>query len=316
MIEFMKTTYTYIRDASVSFRLSNRMLHCDDASANIEFMFSLLIEPNDLYCRWNHLQEITLIRPIIDSMICLPDIFLQSFFIYSSVRQIILKKTISYRRIPILTICYWKTLRSLLDNNGGMYEEIMSDFQNSNLSSIIFKVEHLKLFIDDYSTQQASFSTLIRDNLLELTVSIQDEQFQEFDGHLFSRLFVNLSDHCQLRFFMHVHFRRIMTDRDINVLLESYNTSFYKKYQSNVQLRKYRPSCQRNIDSSKIFTLSSCTFRSNIMHIDDAISSLVRRQRFSLSNLCSCVNQHVILTVHHRKLSSCINEHTNFHFSH
>ncbi|CAF0806081.1 unnamed protein product [Rotaria sp. Silwood1] len=236
IINFFKCCLNYISTYSVSLKLTNKILQYDSCSANIEFIFSSLLDYNQLKYLIMNLQQLIFIRPIIDTTICLPDIILESFIIYSFNDKIIFKKNISQHKIDCIMICSNEILRSLLVDNGGIYNQILINFQNPIIHTIIPFVRHLKLYIDAYNQQWIHMSPLIINTISELTLFIIDNQFEYYNGQLFSSLLQNISNNCHLHFYLQFIPNVIITRRDIDVLAQSFQNDFYIQHQSNVTI--------------------------------------------------------------------------------
>jgi len=236
MIDFFKNSFSHISSYSYSLKLTNRIYHYDSCSANIEFIFSSLMDLNQLKDLLNNLQQLIFIRPIIDPFICLPDIILQLFIIYTFNEKIILKKNFFQQRFDNIMICSNEIMRSLLTDNGEISNQILINFQNPLISTIIPFVRHLKLYIDNYNQQWILMSSLINENISELTILIFDNKFEYYNGQIFSSLLKNLSKTCHLHFYLQFIPNLILTRRDIDTLFQSFQTDFYIQHQSNITI--------------------------------------------------------------------------------
>jgi hypothetical protein len=234
MIEFFKNSFSHISTYSYSLKLTNKISYYDSCSANIEFIFSSLMDLNQLKDLLNNLQQLIFIRPIIDPIICLPDIILQLFIIYTFNEKIVLKKNFSQQRFDNIMICSNEILRSLLTDSGEISNQILINFQNPLINTIIPFIRHLKLYIDNYNQQWILMSSVINENISELTIIIFDNKFEYYNGQIFSSLVKNLSKTCHLHFYLQFIPNFILTRRDIDVLFQSFQTDFYIQHQSNV----------------------------------------------------------------------------------
>ncbi|CAF1345661.1 unnamed protein product, partial [Rotaria sordida] len=213
-----------------------------------------------------NLQQLILIRPIIDTTICLPDIILQSFIIYSLNDKIILKKNISHNNINCIMICSNDIMRSLLVDNGGIYNQILINFQNPIIHTIIPFVRHLKLYIDVYNQQWIHMSSLIVNTLSELTILIIDNQFEFYNGQLFSSLLQNISNNCHLHFYLQFIPDIYIMRRDIDTLAQSFQNDFYIQHQSNVTIAYCRNFQVANDCPLLIYTSPFCASKITLIN--------------------------------------------------
>lgn len=233
---FLKNFSSFLSTRCYSLRLWNKNSYDGTCSANIEFIFSSLLDSYQLKSLLNNLEHITFIRPIIDTAICLPDILLQSFIVHSLNDRIIFRKRISLKKIDSIMMCSNEVMRSLLVDNGGIYNQIFVNFQNSINPSILPFIKHLKLYVNSYSQQWIYMLPFIVNTLSELTILIIDNQFEHYNGNVFSSLFQNIGENCHLHFYLQFLPNFFLTNRDVDTLVQSFQNEFYIKHQSNVTI--------------------------------------------------------------------------------
>ena len=275
LTDFMKTAFPFVTKFGGSLTLSNSDPTEGDCSANIEFFFSCLIDPKDLYSRWDQLQKITFVRPIIDSTICLPDIFLRSCLFYPSRDRIILRKAISANRIPAMMLCSLEVLRSSLGNHGGVHDQLLLDYENPIVNSLIPRVEHLILHVDNYEHQWNWMSPLINPALVELTVIVQDDCFEDYSGDQFRLLIDKVSDHCRLQFFLRVCPTRRILQTDLDDLVQSYNALFYTEHQCTVAIAYCRNVRQARNLPLMIYTSPLCISKLALVEHQETVGTEV-----------------------------------------
>ena len=302
LTNFMKASLPLVSEFLESFTLSNSDMTEDHCSANIEFVFSSLIDPSDLYSHWNHLQQITFIRPLVDSMICLPDLFLQSFFLYPSRDRIILRKSISTNRIPVLMICSLEVLRSSLVNHGGLYDQVLVGYRNTTVNSLMPRVRHLKFHIDNYEQQWSWMSPLINAALVEFTVILQDNRFTDYYGHMFSSLVEKISVQCRLHFFLRVCSTQLIAHTNMDNLVQSFHSDFYTEHQSNVTIAYSRYALQSSYRPLLIYTSPLCISKLTLVENQEVIGPEVRRGR----RVWHTEKSSLLFTTHSRKCRSTL----------
>jgi hypothetical protein len=273
---FFKTSFNYISISGRSLKLTNHILNEDSCSANIEFIFSSLMDSYQLKNLLENLQHLVFIRPIIDINICLPDIILQSFIIYSSNDKIIFKKNRSQQRIDNIMICSNHIMRSLLGDNGGLYNQIFVNFQNPVVNAIIPFVRHLKLYIDNHVEQWIQMSSLINNTISELTLLIIDDHFEYYLGQRFSSLLVpNISNNCHLHFYLQTTPNPLLTSTEINLVIQSFHSDFYIQHQSNVTIAYCHDSYISNDWSLAIYTSPFCASEFTIIKNQEIVGTCV-----------------------------------------
>ncbi|CAF2746608.1 unnamed protein product [Rotaria sp. Silwood2] len=265
-INFFKNFLNYRSTCYFSLKLTNKILQFDSCSANIEFIFSSLLDPNQLKYLIKNLQQLIFIRPIIDTTLCLPDIILQSFIVHSLNDKIIFKKNVSQHKIDCVMICSNEVMRSLLGDNGGVYNQILINFQNPIIHRILPLVRHLKLYIDAYNQQWIHMSPLIVNTVSELTLFIIDNQFEYYNGLLFSSLLQNISNNCHLHFYLQFIPSVIIARRDIDVLAQSFQNDFYIQHQSNVTIAYCRNFQVANDSPLLIYTSPFCASKITLIN--------------------------------------------------
>ncbi|CAF1178680.1 unnamed protein product [Adineta ricciae] len=260
ILNFFKTSYDFISCSTPSIKFSNHQSQPDSCSANIELVFSLLLDHHRLRYLCQTLQQIIFIRPIIDTKISLPNTLLQSFLIYSFEDKIIFRKSHYRNRIDCITICDINSLRLALADHGGMYNQILIDCHNPVLHTFLPFVRHLKISIHDYSRQWTYMSQFITNTLEEITVIIVDDRFEDYHGESFSTLFSSLSDTCRLHFYLKFKSSLVLRQTDADILVQSFRTEFYVQHRSNV-LIYFCGGWLGNIhdDTVSIFTDPCCT---------------------------------------------------------
>ncbi|CAF0862409.1 unnamed protein product [Adineta ricciae] len=260
ILNFFKTSYDSISSFTPSIKFSNHQSQPDSCSANIELVFSLLLDHHRLRYLCQTLQQVILIRPIINTKISLPNTLLQSFLIYSFEDKIIFRKFHYRNRVDCITICDISSLRLALADHGGMYNQILVDCHNPVLHTFLPFVRHLKISIHDYSRQWTHMSQFITNSLEEITVIIIDDRFEDYRGESFSTLFSSLSDTCRLNFYLQFKSRLVLRQTDVDILVQSFRTEFYVQHRSNVIVH-FCGAWLRNIhdDTLSIYTDPCCT---------------------------------------------------------
>lgn len=279
LTNFMKTAFPLVSKFGDSLTLSNSGPTEDDCSANIEFVFSCWIDPKDLYSHWSQLQKITFVRPIIDSTICLPDLFLRSFLFYPSRDRIILRKGISASRIPAMMLCSLEVLRSSLGNHDGVHDQILLDYENPIVNSLIPRVQHLILHVDNYGRQWNWMSPLINPSLVALTVIVQDDSFEDYPGDQFRLLIDKISDQCRLQFFLRVCPTHRIHQANLDGLVQSYNTLSYTQHQANVTIAYCRHVRQATNLSLMIYTTPLCVSTLALVENQEIVGVEVSRSK-------------------------------------
>lgn len=236
IIDFFKRSSSYLSDNTLSLKLTNQILQTNIYSANVELIFSSLLDNNQLKYLFNHLQQLIFIRPILHADICLPDVILQSFLIYSFDTKIICRKNLSEQRLDSLIICNNHLLRTVLTDCEQISNQILISIENPDIAQFIPTVRHLKLYIDNYDQQWFRMSAFISEIPLELTLLILDEKFEYYDGGIFSLLLNNLSENCRLHFYLQFLSNQNFSRRNMDDLSRSYQTDFYRQHQANVTI--------------------------------------------------------------------------------
>jgi len=275
IIEFFKNLFYHISTYGHSLKLKNQLSYSDSCSANIEFIFSSLIDSYQLKNLLNNLKQLIFIRPIIDSIICLPDIILQTFIIYLFHDKIIFKKQISQKKFDNIMICSNEIMRSLLKDNSRISNQVLIHFQNPLICTIIPFVRHLKLYIDNYNQQWVSMSSLIVETISELTIIIYDNQFEHYNGQIFSSLLDNLTMNCHLHFYLQLIPNFILTRRDVDILFQSFQTDFYIKHQSNITITYCRNYQIGNDCPLIIYTSPFCVSQLTLINNQEMIGNCV-----------------------------------------
>jgi hypothetical protein len=223
----------------------------------------------------NHLQQLTFIRPIIDSTICLPDIILQSFLIYSFNDKIIFRKTPFQQRFDNLIICSNEMLRTVLTDNVGISNQILINFQNPLIHTIIPFVRHLKLYIDHYQQQWNQMSVWINSIYSELTLLICDNKFEYINALIFNSLLINLTDNCHLHFYLQFLPNQILSRRDIDILYQNFQSNFYSQHQAIVTISYGRNYFTSNDCPLIIYTSPFCSSKLTLINNQEMIGTCV-----------------------------------------
>lgn len=233
IMDFFKQTSS-LSSKTPSLKLTNQIPHTNQYSANIELIFSSLLDRDQTKDLINHLQQLTFIRPIFHADICLPDVILQSFLIYSFDTKILFRKSHSTQRLDSLTVCHHDLLRTVLTDCEQISNQILISIDNANLGQIIPLVRHLKLYIDNYEQQWHRMSSLISDTLDEFTLVILDENFENYDGAIFSSLLMNLPSTCRLHFYLQFLFHHAFSRRTMDDLSRTFQSQFYREHHADV----------------------------------------------------------------------------------
>ena len=234
--DFFKNSLYHVSSFSLSLKLTNQISNSNVCSGNIEFIFSLLLDIHQLRDLLNYLQQLIFIRPIIDSTICLPDIILQSFLVYSFNDKIIFRKTPLEQRFDSVIICSNEMLRTVLTENGQVSNQLLINFQNPLLQTIIPFVRHLKLYIDHYQEQWNEMSVWLNSIDSELTLLICDNKFQYLHALSFGSFLTNLSDHCHLHFYLQFLPDQVVSRRDIDTLHQNFQSNFFIQHHAVVTI--------------------------------------------------------------------------------
>lgn len=236
IIDFLKRSSSYLSHNTLSLKLTNQILQTNIYSANVELIFSSLLDGKQLKYLFNDLQQLIFIRPIVYADICLPDVILQSFLIYSFETKIICRKNLSEQRLNSLIICNNHLLRTVLTDCEQISNQILISIDNPNIDQLIPLVRHLKLYIDNYDQQWYRMCAFISEILSELTILILDEKFEYYDGGIFSSLLSNVSNNCRLHFYLQFLSDQNFSRRNMDDLSRSFQTDFYRQHQSNVTI--------------------------------------------------------------------------------
>ena len=234
-IEFFKQSSSLSLD-NPSLQLTNQIPQTNHYSANIELIFSSLLDTTQLKYLIDHLQQLTFVRPVHHADICLPDVILQSFVIYSFDTKIVFRKTHPGQSLGSLIICKNHLIRTILIDCEQISNQILISMDNANLVRILPSVRHLKLYIDNYEEQWYRMSTFLSDTLVELTLLILDEKFEYYDGTILSSLLTNLSLTCRLHFYLQFLCHGNFSRRTMDDLSRSFQSDFYRQHQSDVTI--------------------------------------------------------------------------------
>ncbi len=280
--DFFKNSLYNLFDYSLSLKLTNKISQSNSCSANIEFIFASLLDIHQLKDLLNHLQQLTFIRPIIDSTICLPDIILQSFFIYSFNDKIIFRKTPFGQSFDNLIISSNEMLRTVLTDNAETSNQILIHFQNPLLQTIIPFVRHLKLYIDDYEQQWNKMSVWLNLGHSEITILICDNKFEYMNALRFNSLLFNLNDDCHLHFYLQFLPNQYLSQRDIDFLYHNFQSNFYIQHQSIVTISYTRSYFTTNDCPIIIYTSPFCAWKLPLINNQQMIGTCV--SHFNLNN--------------------------------
>lgn len=273
--DLFKKSFFYISTYPHSLKLTNHLSNTNSCSGNIEFIFSSLIDSTQLKYLLNNLEQLIFIRPIINSFICLPDILLQSFIIYSLNDKIIFQKKISRNLSSDVMICSHETIRTLLVDN---YQTFIY-YQNPLINQIIPLIEHLKFYIDNYNQQWIFMSSFMNNTISELTIIISDNKFEYYNGEIFSSLLSNLTKTCRLHFYLELIPFGILSREDIHVLSQSFRTEFYSARQLTVTITYSRNHHTMNDLPLIIYTSPFCASKLTLIANQETVGVCV-----SLSN--------------------------------
>lgn len=163
-------------------------------------------------------------------------------------------------------ICNNHIIRSLVGDNGGIYNQIFVNFQNPVVDRIIPFVRHLKLYIDNYIEQWVYMSSLIINSISELTLIIIDNEFEYYQGQTFSSLLQNISNNCHLHFYIQFIPNPILTTTDTDALVRSFQSDFYIQHQSNVTIGYCQNSDMSNDWSLLIYTSPFCASKFTLIN--------------------------------------------------
>ena len=269
-IELFKNVFTRLPTDRLSLALSNRTA-CDHASsARIEFIFSNLIDDND---QWRFLMEtlhkLTLVRPIVEPSISLPDCLLRTFVVHSFRDRIVFMRPISSKPMTSIIICSSEMMRSLLADHGGIYDQRLVSYDNPIIDSLISSVRHVKLYIDCFRVQWQFMKRFMVNTMAELTLVIIDHQYHCTGGHEFSLLFEDLPDRCPLHFYLQVSGSSSYSSRLTPEFYLSFQTDFYTQHQSHVLISHSRDGYSLN-HTRLIYTSPFCSPVLSLGHLQDA----------------------------------------------
>jgi hypothetical protein len=282
--DFFKNSFHHISSNSLSLKLTNQIFRSNSCSANIEFIFSSLLDTYQLKDLLNHLQQLIFVRPIIDSTICLPDVILESFLIYSFNNKIIFRKTPFQQRFDSIIICSNEMLRTVLIDNSEISNQILINFQNPLIHTIISFVRHLKLYIDHFQQQWNQMSVFISFIHLELTLLICDNKFEYNNVLIFSSLLTNLFDDCHLHFYLQFLPDQRLSRRDIDILYQNFQSNFYIQHQSIVTIAYCRHYLTANACPLIIYTSPFCASKLTLIDNQEMIGTCVSHNLMKIKN--------------------------------
>ena len=268
-IELFKSASTRLPTNHLSLKLSNRPTCGRSSSAHIEFIFSNLIDGDD---QWRfflqNLHKLTLVRPIIEPRISLPDCLLRTFVVHSFRDRIVFRRAITSKPMASVIICSSDMMRSLLADHGGVYDQILVSYDNPIVDSLIPSVRHVKLYIDCFRAQWPLMQRFIVNTLAELTLVVIDDEYYCTDGYEFSLLFVNLATHCPLHFYLQVTCRRFIFPLYSPEFYQSFQSDFYTQHESHVLITHNGD--RDSLDHTRlIYTSPCCSPVLSLGHLQD-----------------------------------------------
>lgn len=284
LIEFFKHSFLSFTKSSLSLKLSNQFTQIQTCSANIEFLFSSIIDTCQLKYLINLFEQLIFIRPVIDGNLCLIDYLLERFIIYLNSTKIIFRKYSSTQRLSHITLCSNEILRSIIIDPCQLTNQIFINYQNPLVNQLCLSVKHLKFFIDNFQQQWPIMSGFLNKNSDEFTLIILDNEFQLSDGHYLSTLVNNLSLNCKFNFYFEFQPNQIYSQNDIDLLYQSYQIDFYRQHQANVNLAFCRSYQFMNHCPVIIYTEPFCSSKLFLINNQEILGNCVCRF-FSLLRL-------------------------------
>jgi len=280
LIEFFKDSFLSLTKSSLSLKLSNQCTQNQSCSANIEFLFSSIIDVTQLKYLINLFEQLIFVRPLIDGQICLVDYLLDRFLIYFHSNQIIFRKYFPLQTLAHLTLCSNETLRSILVDPCQLTNQILINYQNPLLNNPYLSVKHLKFFIDNYQEQWPIMSSFLNRNLDELTLILLDSKCQLSNGRDLSFLLENLSSNCKLNLYLQLQPDGIYSQTDIDLLYQSYQIDFYQQHRAQVNLAFCRNYQFINHCPLIIYTEPFCSSKLFLINNQDILGNCVCQMIF------------------------------------